>query len=124
MQTIVIDLDGVIADGTEEEVYSDEAGWAFEKCHVKEGAREGLRKLSENYRLILDTARWKTDIPKTAEWLRKNNLMQFFDEIRIGEKPTAKLYIDDKAYRFEGWHKLLDEVGGILGEEFDDTGSC
>jgi histidinol phosphatase-like enzyme len=44
-KTLVLDLDGVIATGTTEEVYSDEAGWAFEKCEVMEGAKEGLELL-------------------------------------------------------------------------------
>ncbi len=31
--TAVIDIDGVVAGGTRETVYSDYAGWCFEKCY-------------------------------------------------------------------------------------------
>ena len=111
-KTLVLDLDGVIATGTTEEVYSDEAGWAFEKCEVMEGAKEGLERLSKEYNLILSTARRKTDIDKTMKWLKEKGLIDFFTEIRIDEKPSAELYIDDKAYRFTTWDKLNKDFWG------------
>ena len=91
-KTLVLDLDGVIATGTTEEVYSDEAGWAFEKCEVMEGAKEGLERLSKEYNLILSTARRKTDVDKTMKWLKEKGLIDFFTEIRINENLGRTLY--------------------------------
>jgi uncharacterized HAD superfamily protein len=125
MDTIVFDLDGVIATGTTDEVYSDEAGWAFEKCELVEGTKEGLKKLSKDYNLILSTARWRTDLEKTVKWLREKNVYHYFDEIRVGEKSSALLYVDDNGYRFrindgqeKAWKKLIEDIEKIKeGEE-------
>lgn len=112
-ETIVIDLDGVIATGTEEDIYSDKAGWKFEKCKVMPGAKEGLEELSKKYNLILSTARWETDIDKTHKWLEENNLKQYFTEIRINSKPSAIAYIDDRAIRFKDWRTTVNEFKDI-----------
>ena len=106
-RTLVIDLDGVIATGTVEEVYSEEAGWAYEKCTLIEGAKEGLEELSKKYKLILSTARLEVDTEKTIEWLEKHEILKYFDEVHIGKKSPAIAYIDDKAVRFNGWEEVL-----------------
>lgn len=107
---IVFDLDGVIAGGSKEEIYSDSAGWAFEKCHVLEGAREGLARLSQDYTLVLSTARRETDTEKTIEWLDDNGLSHFFDSIEVGKKPIGDLYIDDRGCSFSTWDKLMSSL--------------
>lgn len=106
-RTLVIDLDGVIATGTVEEVYSEEAGWAYEKCTLIEGAKEGLEELSKKYKLILSTARLEADTEKTIEWLEKHEILKYFDEVHVGKKSPAIAYIDDKAVRFNGWEEVL-----------------
>ena len=104
---VVIDLDGVIATGTTEEVYSDEAGWAFEKCEVMEGAKEGLERLSKEYDLILSSARWHEDFQKTIKWLQDNDILQYFKKVEVGQKHGAYAYIDDRAIRFKDWEDLI-----------------
>ena len=103
------DLDGVIAGGSKEEVYSDKAGWAYEKCHLLEGAKEGLESLAEKYDLILSTARRVEDTEVTMEWLKTMNILHLFKEVRVGEKPLAIAYIDDRGYHFTSWGTLMKE---------------
>lgn len=109
---LVIDLDGVIATGTTEEVYSAKAGWAYEKCSVVEGAKEGLKALSEEYDLVLSTARWGSDRTKTEKWLVDNDLFKYFKEVQVGVKSSAVAYIDDKGYRFDSWEQTVKDFVG------------
>lgn len=109
---IVFDIDGVIATGDENAVYSNKAKWAYENCDVVNGARAFLQKLvQEGHYIILYSARWKRDKVKTHEWLEINAIP--FHELHIG-KPSASLYVDDRGYKFDGnWNKLkkhIDEV--------------
>lgn len=113
---LVLDLDGVIATGTEETVYSNEAGWAYENCTVLDGAKEGLKALHEKYYIILSTARWKCDTEKTVKWLEENGLMLYIDELQVGVKRSAVAYIDDKGYRFDNWEQTLKDFM-VEGEE-------
>ena len=109
---ICFDIDGVIATGTEKEVYSNEAKWSYENCTVVPGARAFLQKLAEEgHYIILHTARMKRDKIKTFNWLELNNIP--FNELHTG-KPPATIYVDDRGFRFDGdWNKLkilIDEV--------------
>lgn len=108
--TLVFDIDGVIACGTTEDVYSDKAGWAFEKCKLIEGADRAVHYFkSIGFKIVLMTARFQDDYEKTYNWLVENRIP--FDELRMG-KPIAELYIDDNGYRFMGeWDKkTMSEV--------------
>jgi len=91
--TVCVDIDGVIATGGKE-VYSNEAGWAYEKCQVIPEGKAMLEKLRENdIFIILHTARWESDRAKTEEWLNDNEIL--YDKLVMG-KPSADLYIDDR----------------------------
>jgi hypothetical protein len=130
--TIVFDIDGVIATGSREEVYSNEAGWAYEKCVpipstitvIQEIYRrttdiKGIRSL----RVILFTSRWAKDQEKTEKWLKYHGVP--YDELIMG-KPPADLYIDDRNFpvRFEpgeyGADKLLSELEDSLNGDYAD----
>lgn len=115
--TIVIDIDGVIATGTVEEVYSEKAGWAYEKCSLVEGAVEALAELHEKYRIVLSTARWATDERKTRLWLEEKGIDKYVDHLDIGRKFSAVAYIDDKGYRFKDWKQTLEDFANpsLLG---------
>ena len=110
--TLAIDFDGVVHknskgyhDGT---VYDDPV----------EGAIEAILKLSEKFRLILYTFKGhplrpivdgKDGIQATWEWLEKHNIRHCIQDIVWG-KPNAKIYIDDKGYKFENWDKTLKDI--------------
>lgn len=96
--TVCFDLDGVIATGTKEDVYSEEAGWAYEKCDPILTMILTMRQLhKEEYKIIIHTARKQCDRDKTVLWLNKFSVP--YDEL-VMDKPYADLYIDDHGYRF------------------------
>lgn len=107
---IAIDFDGVIHknskgfyDGT---VYDEPI----------EGALEAIKKLSQQYEIVIFTAKAKPDRPlvngKTGseliwDWLKKYDIQQYIKKV-TSEKPRAVLYIDDKGIRFESWTQTLN----------------
>jgi uncharacterized HAD superfamily protein len=100
----VVDIDGVIATGGKE-VYSKEAGWAYEKCvPIHEGVAMLRRFRRNGVEIKLHTARWESDREKTEKWLEKYDIP--YDSLRMG-KPSGDIYIDDRGYRF---------VPGVLGQ--------
>lgn len=116
-KTIVFDIDGIIAHGTKEQVYSNEAGWAFEKCHLVPGVLKVINHFRlKGYRIVLNTSRWKQDLKKTTAWLQNNEV--YFDELHM-EKPFSMMYVDDKAYRHRGeWsEKDILEMENLLEQE-------
>lgn len=109
---ICIDLDGVICELKKE-------GEKYEDLKPIEGAVETIRKLKdEGHYIIIYTARhMKTcngniyeviaKIGKiTLKWLEKHQIP--YDEIVFG-KPWADIYIDDNAFRFNGWENFSIE---------------
>lgn len=87
------------------------------------GSFDALQKLSEQFVIIIYSAKAKPDRPlvngKTGteliwEWLKAHGMDQFVKEV-TSEKPRAIFYIDDKAVRFSGsWSdtfKALEELG-------------
>lgn len=95
--TAVVDIDGVIATGGKE-VYSNEAGWAYEKCTpIAEGILMLRRLKEEGVYVVLHTARWESDREKTVAWLERFKVPH--DGLVMG-KPSGDLYIDDRGYRF------------------------
>ena len=111
-KTISIDFDGVI--------HNDNLGWHDGTIYGSpiEGSLEAVKKLAENYTLILFTAKAKPDRPlvdgKTGaeliwEWLEQYGVKDCFKEI-TAEKPRCLFYIDDKAIRFTNWNQALDDV--------------
>jgi len=106
-KTIAIDFDGVI------HLYSR----GFQGLHnaydiPTPGTREALDKLKEKgYRLIIVSSR---PIPAIESWLKKNNMLHYFDDVTNTKHP-AKYYIDDHAIRFprgqEGaWKSVLQLI--------------
>jgi hypothetical protein len=107
-----IDFDGVI--------HNADKGFFDGTCYGEPipGAIEGLKKLAEKYRIVIFTAKAKSDRPLidgksgielVSEWLTKYGLLDLTAEI-TAEKPRALLYIDDNAYRFSSWDQTLNFV--------------
>lgn len=71
-----------------------------------EGAVEAIKELHRRgWRLIILTCR---PIRITEKWLEKYGLLQYFEEVSNIKQP-AKVYIDDRAYLFQGWDKVLND---------------
>jgi uncharacterized HAD superfamily protein len=93
---VCFDLDGVIATGTTEEVYSDKAGWAYEKCEPLQKTIDLIWELrNESVHIIIHTARPVSDTKKTISWLDKHGVA--YDELVMG-KPYAHVYVDDRNF--------------------------
>lgn len=111
-KVLAIDFDGVIHKNSKGfhngEVYDTPV----------EGAIDAIKILAKNYKLILYTFKGHPDRPLirglngielTWEWLKKYEIDQYFDDIVWG-KPNAKVYIDDKGYRFQSWADTLKYI--------------
>jgi 5'(3')-deoxyribonucleotidase len=111
-KNLAIDFDGVI--------HNADKGWGDGTCYGEPlpGAIDAIKRLSENYTIVIFTAKAKTDRPlvngKTGamlvlEWLEKHNISQYVSKI-TAEKPRAEIYIDDNGYRFENWVDTLNFI--------------
>ena len=90
-RTILIDLDGVLNEYTGN----------FDKDFIppiKNGAKEFLERLSEEFELKLFTTRNKI---LATKWLIENEVDAFFSDI-TNTKDLAWLYIDDRCLKFNG----------------------
>jgi hypothetical protein len=112
---IAIDFDGVIHndflgyhDGT---IYGE----------IIDGAKDAIINISKKYKIIIFTAKAKSDRPivneksgkqLVEEWLQKHDLLRYITEV-TAEKPRAFLYIDDKGFRFENWDDTLFFLNNI-----------
>ena len=114
-EVVAIDFDGVIHKNSKG--YFD--GTIYDK--PIDGALEAIKKLSKKYKIILFTFKGhpkrplvngKNGIELCWDWLKKHNVDSYISDIVWG-KPNAKIYIDDKGYRFENWSDTLN----FLGEE-------
>jgi len=88
--TIMIDLDGVLNNYTK-----------FEEDNIpemKDGAKEFLEQLSENYNLVLFTTR---NMKISVKWLIENDIDKYFKDITNVKLP-AYIYLDDRAIGFNG----------------------
>ena len=93
---VCFDIDGVIADGTAAEVYSDAAGWAYEKCIPIKSVISLIWDLhNQGVTIILHTARPKKDRKKTEKWLFDYGVT--YDEL-VMDKPFAHMYVDDRNF--------------------------
>jgi hypothetical protein len=93
---VCFDIDGVIANGTTEDVYSDKAGWAYEKCTPERKVISILWELhNQGVYIILHTARLSCDKEKTVKWLFDHGVV--YDEL-VMNKPFAHVYVDDKNF--------------------------
>lgn len=99
-KTILLDLDGVLNcyDGKYQENFIPT---------IREGAEDFVKKLYENYQIILFTTRDKN---LTTNWVKENRLEEYFSEITNIKKP-AFLLIDDRCIKFNGnYNDLLDNI--------------
>jgi len=105
--TVAIDFDGVITD----------RGVSIEGefGKITDGTRKALSKLKElGVKIIIFTAREDKD--NVEKFLNENNIP--YDEINenvdidnLSEKVVADVYVDDRAFRFEGnWNRVIDFV--------------
>ena len=111
-QNLAIDFDGV--------VHNADKGWGNGTCYGEPlpGAIDAIKRLSEDYNIVIFTDKAKSDRPlvngKTGaklvyEWLQKYQIEQYVSSV-TSDKPRAELYIDDNGYRFENWNDTLKFV--------------
>jgi CMP-N-acetylneuraminic acid synthetase len=114
--TLAIDFDGVVHKNSKG--YYD--GTVYDT--PVEGAIDAIKKLSEDYTIMLYTFKGHPERPSiegkdgiqgTWEWLDKYGIKDCVKDIVWG-KPNAKVYIDDKGYKFENWQDTLKYVYGSL----------
>jgi hypothetical protein len=114
-KNLAIDFDGVI--------HNADKGWGDGTCYGEPlpGAIDAIKRLSENYTIIIFTAKARTDRPlvngKTGielvkEWFQKHNILKYISDI-TSEKPRAELYIDDNGYHFVNWVDTLNFIEKI-----------
>lgn len=113
VNNIAIDFDGVI--------HTFDKGWHDGTCYGDpiEGSLDAIKFLSEEYNIIIFSAKVRPDRPlvngKTGkelvgEWLEHHNIKQYITEV-THEKPRARFYIDDKALEFSGnWMDILGKT--------------
>lgn len=116
LNNIAIDFDGVI--------HNFDKGWHDGTCYGEPipGALEAIKNLSQNYKIIIFTAKAKPNRPlvqgKTGltlveEWLKKHDIFKYVSEI-TSEKPRAQIYIDDRGYRFINWDKTFHDIKRLI----------
>jgi hypothetical protein len=109
---LCIDFDGVI--------HSDNLGFHDGTCYglPLPGSLVAVRELSQFYRIVIFTAKARSDRPlvngKTGtelvwQWLMQYDIADCIAEV-TAEKPREFLYIDDNGYRFENWADTLKFV--------------
>ena len=77
---------------------------------IKEGAKEFLEKLSENFELKIFTSR---PMKITAEWLIDNNLSQYISDITNIKLPSY-LLIDDRTICHNGnYTETLENINNF-----------
>lgn len=90
-KTILVDLDGVL----------NQYNGRFEELQIpdiKEGAREFVENLSQNFIVKIFTTRNKI---LATKWLIKNNLDKYITDITDIKEPSH-LHIDDRCICFDG----------------------
>lgn len=103
--TVVVDIDGVIADPAEYDRADLTGPQKYEGAALLHGAKEALAELvAAGYTVILHTARSEADRDVTKTWLAKHGIEHVTHyEYLICGKPSAILYVDDRGHRFDGW---------------------
>lgn len=109
-KTIVIDLDGVIADFENCKEGCDYSGYpeTYQQlkrlnCPLREGAIEFLTKIkSQGFKIIIYTSRVQQESKLTLDWLKKYKIP--YDELYL-DKPRGIIYIDDLAHEFKSFEE-------------------
>lgn len=97
--TICVDFDGVLNN------YKGYDG--VNLGTPRKGAKEFLRKLSQDYTVRIFSVRKYTDV---IVWLNNNGMLDFVDDVTSFKVP-AVAYIDDRAVNFDGdYDKTLEQV--------------
>ena len=74
---------------------------------IRPGAREFLQKLSEDYTVLIHTARRYTLV---VEWVTDNNLWEYVGDVSSIKQPSIA-YIDDRGIRFNGdYDEVLEQL--------------
>lgn len=89
---ICIDFDGVLNN------YSGQYD-EHNLPQIKEGAEKFLDKLSEDFRIEIFTVR---NIETVTQWLIKNNLMKYIENVTNIKNKFASVFLDDRALNFDG----------------------
>jgi hypothetical protein len=103
--TVCLDFDGV--------VHSYHSGWCGD-AEIPDapihGVERAIRKLREDYRVVIHSVRCNSDQGRQAieNWLARHRIE--VDEV-CREKPPSLVYVDDRAIRFTGdWQATLDAI--------------
>lgn len=112
MRTIAVDFDGVL--------HSYSSPWVDQYTipdPPNPGAIDFLRELSQHYRVVIFTTR-AIDVLAVAhlgKWLIKHGLeSDIVNKIEASNrKGDASLYIDDRAFRFEGRFPSMGEIEAL-----------
>ncbi len=75
---------------------------------VRNGAKEFLEKISEDYVIEIFTVR---DKELTRSWLEENGLLKFVSNVTDVKNPFTSFIVDDRAVRFDGdYTRTLSEI--------------
>lgn len=103
LKRVCVDFDGVLNE------YKGYNGPA-KLYEPKKGVKEFLKKLSEQYNVVVFTAR---PLEQVVDWLVKYGLLGFIHKVTDVKEP-AMVYLDDRAVRFDNdFDKALDEIGSF-----------
>lgn len=103
MQTVILDFDGVI--------HGYDSGWRgidVVPDPPVPGAREAIKKLRENYRVVVYSTRCsnKKGIKAIERYLDEHDII--VDAV-VDRKVPASISIDDRGFRFEGdWDAVVE----------------
>jgi hypothetical protein len=116
---IAIDFDGVIHD----DYLGFHDGTIYGEKYA--GVDNALKTIFDmGFEIVIFTAKAKADRPlvnnKTGielvwEWLELQELSQYIIAV-TAEKPRAKVYIDDKAYRHTNWVETMEFLIALKNE--------
>ena len=117
---IIVDLDGTICP-------IKATGQSYADLKPLPGAIEKLNALKyDGWYIVIQTARnmatQESNLGKviknigkiTLDWLEEFEVP--YDEIYFG-KPNGQIYLDDRAWRFEGWDKLDSDSLKLIAKE-------
>ena len=111
MAVVALDFDGVM--------HKYSKGWQKGQIYDPpvESLKEALVFLAARYRVVVYTARTASDLKLIWNWLYEHGLHRYVSEVTF-IKPKAKLYVDDRAYRFTGsWtEEKLEEIERLMEE--------
>ena len=99
-KTILVDLDGVL------NTYTGKFDENFIPP-IKEGARELITDLSENYKIVIFTTR---NSFLASKWIVENGLGEYVENVTNVKEP-AYLIVDDRCINFDGdYSKLKNKI--------------